>query len=236
MQQLTLELTPPPPPTLENFVPGRNAEVLAALRALLEGRAGERFVYLWGGRGCGKSHLAAGFLAAAAALGLTTGQVRAGDEALSPAELARRGAVAVEDVGRLNDAQQIALFDLINRMQEGTALLLVTGSVPPMRLRLRPELATRLAQGLIYQVHCLSDEDKAQALMAHARERGFTLGGDVAAYLLRTWQRDLPSLMGLLEVLDRYSLQVKRPITLPLVREVLALLAHETPASASRER
>jgi len=221
---------------LENFVPGRNAEVLATVRALLEGRAGERFVYLWGGRGCGKSHLAAGFLAAAAAMGLTTGHVRAGDDVLSPAGLACRGAVAVEDVGRLDDAGQIALFDLINRMREGTALLLVTGSVPPMRLRLRPELATRLAQGLIYQVHCLSDEDKAQALMAHARERGFTLGGDVAAYLLRTWQRDLPSLMGLLEALDRYSLQVKRPITLPLVREVLAQFVTEMPQSASHER
>ena len=57
MKQLVFDITPPPQPTLENFVVGPNAEVLAQVRALLAGQSAERFVYLWGGTGCGKTHL-----------------------------------------------------------------------------------------------------------------------------------------------------------------------------------
>jgi len=40
---------------------------------------------------------------------------------------------------------------------------------------------------------------------------------------LRHWRRDLPSLLGALDTLDRYSLETKRPITVPLLRETLRL-------------
>jgi hypothetical protein len=57
MQQLLLHLSEAPAQTLENFVPGSNAEVLAVLHAWLAGVVEERCVYLWGPIGCGKSHL-----------------------------------------------------------------------------------------------------------------------------------------------------------------------------------
>ncbi len=227
MKQLLLELSPPPSPTLDNFVAGPNGETLAAVRAMLDGSAGERFLYLWGGRGCGKSHLAAGFVAACAERGLRVEKVAGGRQPLDAAELATRDAVVVDDVAALPESDQVALFDLINRLREGSGLLLATGPVAPMHLRLRPELATRLSQGLVYQVRCLSDADKQRALQTRAWQRGFTLGADVAAYLLRTWRRDLPSLMAVLDALDRYSLEVKRPITLPLVRDVLSRLVSD---------
>lgn len=225
MKQLVLQLAPPPPPTLHNFVAGPNAEAVAAVHAVLDGSAGERFIYLWGGRGCGKSHLAAGFARACTDLGLRGSLVRGGREAVNVQALAAGDVVVVDDVAALGEADQVALFDLVNRLREGTGLFLATGPLPPMQLRLRPELATRLAQGLVYQVRCLSDTDKQQALEARARQRGFTLGRDVSAYLLRTWRRDLPSLIAVLDTLDRYSLETKRPVTLPLAREVLTLLA-----------
>ena len=59
MTQLALDLLQPLQPSLDNFVAGRNAEALAALRALVEGRLGERIVYLWGVQGSGRSHLLA---------------------------------------------------------------------------------------------------------------------------------------------------------------------------------
>ena len=62
--QLALDLLQPLQPTLANYVPGRNAEALAAVQALAEGR-GERFLYLFGAAGSGRTHL----LRAVAALG-----------------------------------------------------------------------------------------------------------------------------------------------------------------------
>lgn len=227
MKQLLLDIAPLPAPTLDNFVPGANGEALAALRAVLDGSAGERFVYLWGGAGCGKSHLLAGFAAQAAAQGMRVGRVAGGKQACRADDLIGCDAVLVDDVLELDADSQIGLFDLLNRLRDATALLLVTGPVAPMHLNLRRDLATRLGQCLVYRVQCLSDADKQQALIAHARGRGFALPVDVARYLLRKWKRDLPSLMAVLDALDRYSLQVKRPITVPLLREVLALLPAE---------
>lgn len=66
MKQLALEISPPPDPTLENFVPGDNAELLERLRELAAGRLAESIVYLWGEPGSGRSHL----LTACAAAGV----------------------------------------------------------------------------------------------------------------------------------------------------------------------
>ena len=57
MKQLLLDIKPLPLPTLDNFLPGRNAELLHMLTSILSNDEKERFVYLWGGLGCGKSHL-----------------------------------------------------------------------------------------------------------------------------------------------------------------------------------
>jgi len=49
----------------------------------------------------------------------------------------------------------------------------------------------------------------------------FDLPDSVIDYLLRHLSRDLPSLMSVLDALDRHSLEAKRPITLPLLKELL---------------
>ena len=137
--------------------------------------------------------------------------------------------ILLDNVLALDDANQARLFNIMNRLRDGSGLLIASGPYAPMHLNIRQDVASRLAQGLVFQVKCLSDEDKTQALIAHAQARGFTLPRDVVAYLLKQWKRDLPSLMAVLEALDRYSLEVKRPITVPLAREVLALLPKSTP-------
>ena len=57
------------------------------------------------------------------------------------------------------------------------------------------------------------------------------VGEDVPAYLLTHFRRDMPSLMALLDALDRFSLEQKRAITLPLLRTMLA----QPPSGAPKE-
>jgi DnaA family protein len=47
------------------------------------------------------------------------------------------------------------------------------------------------------------------------------LSDEIAAYLLARVPRDMATLAALLDALDREALARKRPLTLPLVREVL---------------
>jgi len=124
-------------------------------------------------------------------------------------------------VERLDPAAQIALFNACNAIREQHGLLLASGNAPPAQLPLRQDLVTRLGWGLVYQVHGLSDDEKAQALKCRAAERGFALADDVCAYLLNRAPRDMSSLLALLEDLDRYSLEAKRPVSVALARELL---------------
>jgi DnaA-homolog protein len=221
MKQLALGLAPPPAPSLDNFVAGRNAEVVAALRAIAGPAPPERFVYLWGPAGCGKSHL----LAAAAAACAQSGRKLA--YAANAVELARLTdaispqGVAVDDVHGFDAAAQSALFTLYNAVREQGGVLVAAADAPPAVLDLREDLVTRLGWGLVYQVHALSDEEKAAALFEHARARGMPLPREVVDYLLVRQSRDLRHLIALLDALDRHSLESKRAITVPLLRELL---------------
>ena len=215
MQQLILDLIAPPAPTLAGFVLGENAELLAALGELAAGRSKERFFYVWGDRGAGKSHLLRAlsnnggmYLNAAPALRIDS------IPATSPL-------IAIDNVDQLGEAGAIDLFNVYNRMRDGGGALLASGPCPPAQLKLRPDLVTRLAWGLVFQVHALTDEEKITALHTHAAARGFAFSREAGEYLLTHWRRDMASLFSALDALDRHSLETKRPITLPLLREVL---------------
>ena len=217
MKQIALDIAQPPAPTLDNFVPGRNAELVVALYSAANG-SGERFIYLWGAPGSGRTHLLRAVVDAAQADGRRAmmfdpndAQLDAPDDALC----------AVDDVDALGAAAQIALFNLHNHVRAGHGALVASGNAPPAQLSLRADLVTRLASGLVYQLHGLDENEKVAALRRHAQARGFQLSDDIVAYLLRHAQRDLSSLLGLLDALDRYSLANRRAITVPLVRELL---------------
>ena len=223
MKQLVLDIAPSPLPTLANFVPGRNAELLQTLGNILVGLERERFVYLWGGAGCGKSHLLQGMAGICMRNKMSTAYV-ACDANTSFVAGGEADCVTVDDVDRLNAKAQIGLFNLYNRIRDdGSALLLVSGPAAPAQLKLtvREDLVTRLGWGLVYQVHELTDEEKTKAMKSHAASRGLDLSQEVCDYLLRHGRRDLPSLMTTLDALDSYSLANRRKVTVPLVRELL---------------
>lgn len=225
MSQLLLDIAPDRQPTLDNFVVGRNLELVSALRHALSGDSSERFFYVWGGTGSGKTHLLQACVSAAQDMQ----QIAVYAQGNVPPLILDMGAtvVAVDDVGQLvasaqnGDAAQIRLFDLYNRMRDNGAMLLVSGTESPLHLKLRDDLRTRLGWGLVYQVHVLSDEEKAQALVQHAHSLGFVLPTEVTQYLLRHGRRDLPSLIKVLEALDAHSLRLHRAPSVPLLKEVM---------------
>ncbi len=202
MRQLALGISPPPDPSFDNFVIGANGELVARLRELADGRLAESIFYLWGETGSGRSHL----LAAAA-------------------RAAARPLVVADDVERLDEAQQRALFNRINEARESGHAVLAAGDAPPAQLPLREDLRSRLAWGLVYLLKPLTDAERAHYLRSEAERRGMRLGDEVVRYLLNHVRRDLPSLGAILDRIDRLSLEQQRPVTLPLVREALKAAA-----------
>ena len=220
MKQLALELSACADRSFGNFVIGANAEVVSALRSVARGDHAERFVYLWGAPGSGRSHLLAAVVAASTRTPALLAHAAEFGERL--ADVSADGFVALDEVDRLDAHAQHLLFSLYNRIRAASGALVASGARAPATLAVRPDLATRLAWGLVYEVRGLSDADKAVAMGKRALEHGFELPGEVCEYVLRHGRRDLPSLIALIDALDRCSLETRRPITVPLAREVMS--------------
>lgn len=220
MTQLLLDLRPNQPPSLDNFIAGENDELLSRLRMLAQPGCFDA-LYVWGPHGSGKSHL----LAAAASLSLRRrpALLLADHPAAQAFNAPPGGLLLVDDVDTLDDAAQIALFRIFNTARMIGLGLLLAGPKPPMKLKLREDLRTRIGQTLIYEVKTLNDEQKAAALRRHALERGLRVDDGLVRYLLAHGRRDLPSLMAVLDQLDRATLERQRPATLPLLKEALQL-------------
>ncbi|MGB4811466.1 MAG: DnaA/Hda family protein [Methylophilaceae bacterium] len=197
MKQLLLDIQPPASQSLDNFIVGQNAEAVYSIKQALTGAKEASFIYLWGANGSGKSHLLQACKAA--------------------------NVQAADDVHLLDNDAQIALFNIYNQIKENGGTLITAGMHAPTQMRLRNDLATRLAWGLVYQLQPLTDDEKVQALKKHAQERGMNLPNDVVSYCLRYLRRDLPTLMAVLDALDVWSLTEKKPVTIPMLKKLLQL-------------
>lgn len=201
MKQLLLDIQLPARPSVHNFLLGRNAEALHTLVNSFSAQPLQRFIYFWGAPGSGKTHL----LLAAQDLAKETG----------------KSLICADDVQDYSEQQQIGLFNAYNQQRDGTGVVLVSGNASPMQMGLREDLASRLAWGVTYQLHALSDEEKAQALKQRAKQRGMKLPDEVLDYCFRYLRRDLPSLMATLDALDHWSLTEKKPVSVTMLRKLI---------------
>jgi DnaA family protein len=216
MKQLVLDLGADPAQSLDTFQIGENAELAHLMHQFAERASREHFAYLWGDTGAGKTHLLQ-------ALAATPGSRYIPSDAPSHQFVYApdTSLYLLDDCDRLSDAAQIDAFALYNQIREHGAYMVSTGPVPPAVLPVREDLRTRMGWGLIYQIHGLSDDEKIAALTQAAEARGLTLSASVLPYLLSHFKRDMRSLATMLDALDQYSLETQRPVTLPLLRDLL---------------
>lgn len=222
MKQLVLDIRSDAPPTLDNFVVGANSELVASLSLLATDRSllPARHLYLWGTSGKGRSHLLQAAVAVAAANGRQTHYLNA-DTVRDALPETPDALLAIDDIDRLRPEAQIALFNAFNRARLNGQSLLLAGLQPPLALALREDLRTRIGQSLIFEVQPLDDDSRAAILATLAERRGLRLADEVVNFLMRHGRRDLPSLLAAFNALDAASLEQKRPITLPLLREMM---------------
>ena len=226
MKQLVLDLGADPAHSLDTFQVGENAELAHLMHQFAQRASREHFAYLWGDTGAGKTHLLQA-LASTPHSRYIAADAPGADFVFSPDITL----YLLDDCDRLGPAAQIDAFALFNQIREHGAYMVSTGPVPPAVLPVREDLRTRMGWGLVYQLHGLSDDQKIAALTQAAEARGLTLSASVLPYLLSHFKRDMRSLATMLDALDQYSLETQRPVTLPLLRDLL--LAH--PQSESKE-
>lgn len=214
--------------TFSSFYPGPNQLLLKTLQAFAEGLHADQQHYIWGNSGVGKTHLLNACCHMAAAQGFRIAYIPA--SMVSSAEmfegLGNSDLVCIDDLDQLPADEQIelGLFSLFNTLlgQGGRILLASAGALTTLPVKL-PDLRTRLGWGASYRLHKLEAADVRAALRAQAAAAGFLLDDNVIEYMMNHLPRDIDTQTATLKLLDRASMQTKRRITIPLLREVLVL-------------
>ena len=221
-QQLTLGIRLRDDATFENYFSGKNQQVVHNLQMQTE-----PYVFLFGSKGTGKSHLLQAACHQKGKEGLPVVYLPLTEAGLMPGMLdglETMALVALDDIQLVlsNDEWERALFNLYNRVREKGGALLVSSDQPLAALDIKlDDLRSRLSWGPVFQLNTLSDSEKQQALQQRAMRRGLNLSDDVVAYLLKRSPRDMNSLFDLFDKLDHASMVEKRKITIPFIKDYL---------------
>jgi len=226
-QQLLLGVRLRDSSVFSSYYAGPNGAAVDFLKSLAPGVL-PPCIFLHGSIGTGKSHLLQAVCAQIASRQLRGAYLplehvrQMGPELLSGwGEL---DVVCIDDIEVVADdaAWNRALFALHQQLEERRGRLLVASALAPAALRMKlPDLASRLAGGIVLTLHPLSEADQVGALRLHAELRGFELPEETATFMLRRLPRDMATLCRVLDELDEASLVAQRRLTVRFVNEVL---------------
>lgn len=228
-QQIPLQFEIKTELSFDNFVAGPNKQALMSVENLV-GDDGWDFVYLWGAKNLGKSHLLQATCAAMVAADFTVCYfdfnelVSTSPKILEGLEIFQL--VALDNLHLIAGKPdwEEACFDCYNRLQVNNCKLLVSANAPPNEINFGlPDLKSRMQSAVVYALKPLSDEQKVQVLKLRAAAKGLRLTDDVGLYLINHYQRGLSQLIKVLDKLDHASMVSKRKLTIPFVRSVIKL-------------
>lgn len=229
--QLTLPLGLPHTAEIDDFVPGPNAETLAAVRRVAAGARDQ--LLLHGAIGNGRSHLLLGAARFAAHGGRRSVYLCPTQSDHEPGMLDGVEAldlVCIDDIDAALPSRPwtLALLRTLDALHAAATPALVASSLPPEHLGdALPDLRTRLARLAVFGLQPLADDSRRELLQVHAHRCGLELSGEVADYLVRHLPRGSRSLVQAITTLDQASLQAKRRLTLPFVQQALGLGRHD---------
>jgi DnaA-homolog protein len=226
--QLPLPVRLPDEASFANFlVCAANRAAVAALRHFLG--ADSTSLYLHGPGGSGRTHLLQACCLEVEARGESIVYLPLGElAAASPRELLdgleAHALVCLDDVdlvaGRRDWEEE--LFHLFNRCAESGCRLLVSAARPPQEIGLGlADLRSRLQGGMLVAVDAPDDEEKIEALVLRAHDRGITLEAGVARFVWQRSPRGMAALLAALDRLDSASLDAGRRLSIPFVKQVM---------------
>ena len=115
-----------------------------------------------------------------------------------------------------------AIFNLINKALISESRLILSSSQDLKSLNfVLPDLESRIRKIQSFEVYPINDKDILNALKYISKLTSINLGDKEAKYLVTYSQRNISNLVQILESLDQLSMEMKRKITIPLIKEVI---------------
>lgn len=166
-----------------------------------------KMLFLYGEKGCGKTHLAH----------LFSNHIQKARNLTEQDIISFSETVVLEDIDEIQD--EALLFHAFNYVRENGIFLLMTARrMPFFKL---PDLKTRMNSVLSIAIHAPDDTLILSILCKLFNERQVQVEPEVMAFLLKHMERTYDSLRQIVEEVDKISLQKKHRITIPLLKEAL---------------
>lgn len=215
--------------TLDQFYAGPNDEAVSFIKELLNGEA-ENFVYIFGSERVGKTHLLQAACNEAqrqhlSAMYVSLAGVKHCPEAILE-NLECLSLVCLDDIDAIcgDELWEEKLFHLFNAIRARGSNLLIAATKPARELNFNlADLKSRLSWGLTFKIRALTDKELAQAFCTQAKLHGLNVGDDVIEFLMNRLPRSVEEVMNVFDLLNKASMVAQRKITVPFVKQVLAL-------------
>jgi len=211
-----------------SFVEGENQPLIYSLNTIIEKEKSDS-LYIWGPTGTGKTHLLQAACKKANEINYhVTYMPLKQYKDFSPEMLDGLGEldlVCVDDLEYISDSieWQQRLTLLFNEIRDNNNSIIISSAVSPKNINIElNDLKSRLVWGQVYKIKSPNDELKIEILRKKAAERSFQLSNNVAEFLIRRSNRDLNSLIEILDEIDRSSLAAKRKVTIPFIKELIS--------------
>lgn len=226
--QLTLPLHTYEDKALNNFISSGNELCINTITNSFN-QSGMRFFYLWGKNAVGKTHFLKACINEFSQKYLQAAYIPLDKkENFSPEileNLENFDLICIDNIQKIAGIKiwEDAIFTLFNNIQaHNKTLLIISANHNANNINIKlPDLKSRLNSGQTYQINELNDEAKALVLLDILKKRGLEVGSEVINYLLKNSDRNLKQLINSLNALDIASLQEKRKITIPFLKNTL---------------
>ena len=230
LEQLAFPFHLPEKMRLDNFIGAENQAALNHLKQSIEQASNhyEVLLYFWGKPTTGKTHLLIAachqyYLNGKRALYIDFNEEATLDPTILD-NLEEIDLLALDNIEHIlnNPLWETKLFQCFNQMQQHIIPMLLSANCPPQQLNVAlADLKSRLSWGATYHLQILDNDETIDVLKRVALQRGLNFSDIALQYLINHYQRDLKHLIDLVEQLDVISLQQKRKITIPLIKEML---------------
>ncbi len=239
-QQLIIDYRIKPEYSFSNFVKTLSTEVAYNAAVSVARKPGQKYnpLCIYGDMGVGKTHLlsAIGKEAMSSANDAVIVYVNS-KFILAEQEKANNEFDVVSLVKKFNDVDFLIIddideilkkssidekvFHLYNYLMQKGKQLIFSSSIPANQLKFTDQnLKSRLESGLSVKIEKMNDEDKRKVIKKLAKDFEVFIPNNVVDYILSSAPRDFISLYNIVSRINRLSLETKKKITLPLVRNL----------------
>ena len=210
-----------------SFIEGENQDLLDFLNTMTKKKKND-CLYIWGSQGTGKTHLLQAACKQADDMNSQVTYIPLKQYEEFDSEifngLGKLDLICVDDLefisGNLEWQQRLTL--LYNEIRDNNNSIIISSTSSPKNIKIElDDLKSRLVWGQVYKINPPNDELKIEILKRKASERSFELSESVAEFLIHRTDRDLNSLIKILDVIDHSSLAAKRKVTIPFVKKLI---------------